>query len=168
MGGGKTLSMMGYALLLAAQTDQDVHANFHLNVERTHYYERWRELENVENAIVLFDELDKTADARMWKSKEQIYFTHLFTQFRKKGVTFMYSSQRVRQVEVRVRENSDYVCECAKIYTKNLIINQWWDTQRGQELPIKKRRLVNTDPSRLYDFYDSFEVVKSHLSMIEA
>lgn len=164
MRGGKSLSMSIHALKLAQKSGQRVYCNYPLfgskvGVKVTQF-ETWKDLENVTNSIVLFDEIGTSMDSRNFKSKDQMYFTHLFAQMGKLGITFMYTTQRMHQVEKRVRENTDYLIKCRRLWPTDTIEQQWTDTQGDVPKHIKT---VYFNPRPFYALYDSFAVVESHL-----
>lgn len=170
MRNGKTLGMVQWGLLFQELAQKiyglktEIWANFPVVFEAKQF-ENWIELKRAKNAIILFDEIDTAIDSRNFKSEDQQEMTHLFKQMGKLGNTFMYTSQRDHMVEKRIREQTDFIIKCVKSWTTGKLIQQWFDSQAGQE-PDKLIQMVkytNHNPAIFYQFYDSFAVVKSTL-----
>jgi len=161
MRGGKTLSMTQWACFLSEATGQPVFANYTIQWPLFHRFELWRDLKDVRNAIICYDEISTSMDSRNYKSKDQIYFTHLFAQLGKLGNTMMYSAQRVHTVEKRIRDNTDFVIGCQRLFPSHTIVQSWFDTQKSAEIPIHIYDIILEDPTPFYRLYDSFEVVKT-------
>lgn len=139
-----------------------IYANFHyLQYPYFQYFEEWKDIENVRNAIICYDEIGGTHDARLYNSKSQILFTNVFNQMGKMGNIFIYTCQREFQVEKRVREQTDFVIECEKNYNNNLMTQMWYNVERGRESPLLIGGAVVVLPELIYQEYNTFEVVAS-------
>lgn len=156
------MGMVVWALWLQEQTQQPIYSNIPKMAGNARYFEKWRDLKKVENAIVLFDEIDTTADSRNFKSYDQIFFTHLFKQMGKKGLTFMYTSQRSHMVEKRIRDQTDYVIKTSKNWLTGKIKYDWFDCQTN-EFGTHVKTYLLTKPSVFYEMYDSFAIVESQM-----
>lgn len=166
--GGKGIGITAFALKLAVIWYEmrgkmpEIYANFHLlKYHRFHYFEEWKEIEGVRNAIILYDEIGGSQDARLHTSKSQIQFTNVFNQMGKMGNPFLYTCQRSFQVEKRIREQTDYVIKCAKDHKTKIMREWWYDTQAGRESPIPITNGIVGHPERIYPHYNTYEVVKS-------
>jgi hypothetical protein len=141
-----------------------IYANYHLfKYPYFTYFFEWKDIKHVKNAIICYDEIGGSQDARLFNSKSQILFTNVFNQMGKMGNVFLYTCQREFQVEKRVREQTDYVIECSKNHATGVLTQVWYDVQRGREPQNKKligRHNVK-NASRIYSHYDTFEVVES-------
>jgi len=170
MRNGKTLGMVQWGLLLQEltlllyQIKTDIYVNFPVSFPAIKF-ENWRELKKAQNSIILFDEIDTAIDSRNFKSEDQQEMTHLFKQMGKLGNTFMYTSQRDHMVEKRIREQTDFIIKCVKSWTTGKLVQQWLDSQAGQEpeklIPMAK--YTNHNPAAFYKLYDSFALVKTTL-----
>lgn len=165
---GKGIGATSYALFLALQAYRirgvfpRIFSNYHFNLyPYFRYFTDWKELENVRNAIVVYDEIGGSQDARLYNSKSQILFTNVFNQMGKMGNVFIYTCQREFQVEKRVREQTDYVIECTKDHLTGVLTQDWLDVQRGRETTKAIGRYVLPFPKRVYPHYNTFEVVTS-------
>lgn len=67
------------------------------------------QLEKIENAYIAADELWITLDARNASSAENKAMTHLMQQIRKNNVILEYTLQWFKQIDVRVRQNTNYM-----------------------------------------------------------
>jgi hypothetical protein len=63
------------------------------------------------NCVLYLGEVQTFMDARMHATKGNIEASYLFMQSRKRNVTVLWNTQRLRQVEVRLKENTDYLYE---------------------------------------------------------
>lgn len=161
-GAGKTLGSVVYVKRLSEITGQQIVSNAYLNFSYI-YFEDWRQMVEVapNNSIILFDEIDTAIDARNFKSVDQILFTHWFKQLRKRGITFFYTCQRIKNVDVRVRDLTDYVAECEKDWLWNKLSVKWFDTQAGLERALFIKKVNVHDHFRVFPLFDSFKIIKS-------
>lgn len=166
---GKSLGTTAFALWCSRLLGFiPIVANYHFtNLEPNQpfkYFEKPSELKEIFNSIIVYDEIGTSADSRTWGSKEQVLFSHAFAQMGKRGNTFIYTAQRDYLVEKRVRQQTDFVIECEKDYYTGVLYQTWWNAQRGRD----KAKLIGTytvnDPTTIYGFYDTYEVIKSHVS----
>jgi len=167
---GKGIGATAYALYLCLQAYKlrgvfpYIYSNYHfLQYPYFRYFQDWKNLENVRNAIVVYDEIGGSQDARLYNSKSQILFTNVFNQMGKMGNVFIYTCQREFQVEKRVREQTDYVIECEKDHLTGVLSQTWVDVQRGRE-PQNQRpigKYIAPWPDVIYGEYNTFEVVAS-------
>jgi len=131
---------------------------------------------NLQNAIVILDE------AHLWglnsrdamSKKNKLITSQFLVQCRKQGVLLYVCSQYIRQLDVRVRENADYVLFCKKyLYNKTdhrvaaaiqsrnyrkgvpVIIEVEWN-DIGQDKTAYQYFFANN----LYRLYDTREVIK--------
>lgn len=167
MRGGKTLNATAWAVTLSALTGQTIYANYHINWPWFVFFEKWRDLSNVTDSLIIVDEIATMVDSRNYKSKDQMYFTHLFAQMGKKGNTFFYTSQRDHMVEKRVKDQTDYVIKCWKDWVNGTLNQEWFDTQRSVDEPVYINTLIMEKPQVIYPLYDTYEVVSSQLNTTE-
>jgi len=163
---GKSLGMTALGIYFAKKYGNiPLIANYHIfNYDNFIYFEKPRELAQLNNCIILYDEIGTTADARSWGSKEQVLFSHVFAQMGKRGNTFIYTAQRDYLVEKRVRQQTDIVIECQKDYGSKVLYQTWYNTQRGRDRATLIGRYKIRAPERVYDAYDTFEVIQSHVN----
>lgn len=171
MRSGKTLGMTIYGTMLAEATQQSIVANYSISRVFTgnrldiHRFSTWRDLLKFRNCIILFDEINTAMDSRNFKSDDQILFSHFFQQLGKLGITFMYTTQREHSVEKRIRDQTDYVVECRRLWPSEAIEYEWRDTQRNADEPLFIGRYQLEQPNVFYSLYDSFEVIQSTLKI---
>jgi len=164
---GKTLMMTALGGFIAQLVPQPIYANYTVAIPGVEVirFDNWKELKNVYNAMILFDEVGTSIDSRNTKSTDQIEFTHLFAQMGKKGNTFMYTAQKLDTVEKRIRNNTDYLIRATRLWPGNDIMLKWEDAQESFEI----RQLVGyyylKDPTPIYKLYDSFEVITSQIAI---
>lgn len=165
---GKNVFMTAFALHCAAIAKPcPIYANYHFHNlpsdQEFHFFTKFSEIMRVKNAIIVFDEIGTTADARTWSGKEQTLFTHKFAQMGKDGNTFISSAQKPYLVEKRVREQADFVIECFKDIRTGEMYESWYDTQMGRELS----RFIGTwrvsQRERAFKHFDTYEHIESNV-----
>lgn len=151
MGSGKTLSMTILAQYIKKLTESPLWANYTLkNSEKINTLsEIWK----IENGIICLDEIWLTMDARLWN--DNVMMTRWINQTRKKKLIVMYTTQHIRQVEMRVRNATDFLIYCQKMKggrTKLTFIDYQYNT-------IGKSFIIE-DPRIFYNLYDTYEVLQ--------
>lgn len=159
-GSGKTLNATKRGIILAEITNRPLYANYHINYKNFHYFEDFRDIEELTNAIIIYDEIHVDLDSRYWDKKNQTRFTHWITQIRKMYCTFLYTTQRLNTLEKRIRENSDYVYICKKNLNKNEFYEYLCDIGEGIDNMILLNKTTTYNPYLLYHFYDTGEIIK--------
>lgn len=150
MGSGKTLSMSVLASYLARATKAPLHANYSLQGAQP--LESLNEINQTTGGILCLDELWLSMDSRMWKDNVRV--SHWVNQTRKKKVIVFYTTQHIRQMELRVRNATDIL-----IVAEKKPEGHWLTFIDYQYRQIGKRFLIE-DPWRFYRLYDTFEVLK--------
>jgi len=160
MGSGKTLTMSILAGYLARQTGAPLHSNYALKYPREAggltgalKIESWGDIWEMENGIFCFDEMWLTMDARMWK--DNVQHSQWINQTRKKKMIVFYTTQHIRQIEMRARNATDVL-----IYCEKSAAGHWLQFIDWQYRELGRRYLLER-PSRFYDLYDTFEVLKA-------
>lgn len=150
MGSGKTLSMTVISSLMARITNTPLYANYH--VEGAEYLTTVKKLWEVQSAIFNFDEIWLTMDARRWK--DNVMLTRWVNQTRKKMMIVFYTTQHIRQVELRVRTATDVL-----IYCERKPEGIWLQFIDYQYRTVGRRYLLEK-PERFYNLYDTYEVLE--------
>jgi len=118
-GSGKTLLLVKKAYEYH-KSGKTVYSNVHLNFP----YKKidYNDIVNCvyENAIVIIDEIHQLIPSRNAMSKRNREICDSFlSMVRKKGLILYGSTQTERKVDIRMREESDFVTECEKYIYKN-------------------------------------------------
>lgn len=150
MGSGKTLSMSIIAEYLSKATKAPLYANYGL--QGAEPLGSLNEVDQITGGILCLDELWLSMDSRAWK--DNIRVSHWVNQTRKKKVVVFYTTQHIRQMELRVRNATDILIVCEKKPE-----GHWLTFIDYQYRAIGKRFLIES-PSRFYPLYDTFEVLK--------
>lgn len=127
----------------------------------------------LENAIVIIDEIHLLLSARNSISKHSREICDGFlSMVRKKGLNVYGTTQTLRKVDVRFREEADYIYDTTK---KAYINNNWVEVLHNQNLDIKipiminlsvteteslKTRNINFIANFLFNKYDTREIIK--------
>lgn len=112
IGTGKTCWMTAYGFLLHGASGFPAFANYAVR-----YAERLTSLEQLfdtRKGIVLLDELPTLADSRSFAQKNVKQLTQFLAQTRKAGLTVLYTTQYIHQVDKRVRAFTDSLVVCRK------------------------------------------------------
>lgn len=114
MGAGKTL--LASAIAWALRHDYEIWANYDLKFrdgditpeDVMKFSKEINENNNI-NRLFVIDEVHLFADSRATQTHHNILMTYFFTQTRKQNIKVLWTSQVMRQVEIRVRENTDEI-----------------------------------------------------------
>jgi hypothetical protein len=152
MGAGKTLSCSILASFLHARTGAPLSANYGLRGSDP--IESLDDVEEKEGGIMVFDEVWLSADARAWK--DNVKLTHWVNQTRKKKMIVFYTTQHIRQVEMRMRNGTDVL-----IYVEKKPEGHWLTFIDFQYKTIGRRYLIPHEVAKnFYGLYDTYEVLK--------
>lgn len=153
LGSGKTLSMTFWARLLSYRTKMPVYTNYETSFGQK--VTKWDELIKIDNGIVCLDEVHAIGfDSRTSaKSFSQAKRTHFILQTRKKNMLVLYTSQHIRQVDLRLRNITDYLILCSK---KGETINNQVIKYLSDEIGRNIRLL---EVSKIYPWYNTYEIV---------
>ena len=172
-GSGKTLFLVRCAKIYSDR-GKDVYSNFHLNFP--HKILNFHDVVDctLSDAIVIIDEAQLWGlDSRSAFSKTNKHITKKFLlQCRKMNVLLLFSSQRMRQIDVRCRENTCYVCWCRKLVWNGLV---WIDAIQSKNYPVNipqkiaincinmdnaKQKKFSFVGNKYFDMYDTSEIVQ--------
>lgn len=151
MGAGKTLSQTILGVYLHKATGAPLYANYTLNGVPYTKISSLKELWNVNGGIVLLDELWLSMDARMWK--DNVAVTRFINQTRKKKITLFYTTQHIRQIELRTRNGTDILIYCEKKPEGHWL---WFIDYQYQEIG---RKFLLSDARAFYALYDTYETL---------
>lgn len=173
-GSGKTLLLVKLAHDNFLR-DRKVYSNVHLNFKyKPINYNDVVEC-NLRNCMVLLDEIHLLLSARRWQKKTNIRICDNFISMARKQRTDVYgATQTPRKVDVRFREEADYVYYCTKyVWDEN---KQEWievlhDYDFDLDTPIKiKIEVTEMETLKQKNFYflgnpyfrmfDTYQIVK--------
>lgn len=172
-GTGKTLLVVK-ELYRQYKLGRKIYSNIHLNFP----YEKinYNKIVNCEyeNAVIFIDELQLLLSSRNWQNKTSRKICDSFlSMVRKKDLEFYGTTQLITKIDVRVRDEADYIYRCEKfildgkefkIYgayvPKELKNNPTIIKVEVAELFTKK--LINYQflANEYYDKYDTRQIVK--------
>lgn len=111
-GDGKTC-LMTYLLKKAFDNDINVFSNYKLEFTDDNHYISFEEMALLPNylfdAYVGMDEIQMALDSRKFMSQTNSNLTKLVTQIRKRGLTLIYTTQRLGMADLRLRQQTDYL-----------------------------------------------------------
>jgi len=114
-GSGKTYLMTQRALNFQKRTGRDVFANY--PIVNGHYFDRFDQIMSVTKGVICADELNALAHAHDWQSLDPKLLT-LWTQSRKQGIDFWYTSQSFHMVNNQIRMITNYVWHCEHVFSR--------------------------------------------------
>lgn len=154
MGAGKTLSMTILSEYLHRVTKTPLWANYTLKLHPNSMIESLNETVDKNSAILNFDEIWLSADARVWK--DNVKLSQWVNQTRKKKMIVFYTTQHIRQVEMRIRNATDILIYCEKTPQGHWL--QFVDWQYRQ---LGRRYLIPYSVTKkFHNLYDTYEVLK--------
>lgn len=166
-GAGKTLKAVRDGTDLAKKYNCTIHTNIPSFVAagrnmglKIRYFESWKELLSVYNTIIVWDEMHVDIDARNFKSRDQMLLTHFFNQLRKRGNHLLFTTQRDRQIDIRIRLQVDKRWEMRHPPGSNSFYFTKFDTQSDIPKVLKRGRFKGRP---FFKYYDTYELVKSHI-----
>lgn len=168
-GAGKTLRAVAEAARLARKYDAPIYSNIPSFVTagaaaglKITYFEQWRVLLNVFNTIIVWDEMHNDVDARNFKSRDQMVLTHFFNQMRKRGNHLLYTTQRDRQMDIRIRLQVDKRWELKHPPGSEYFYFTKLDTQSDVARPVARGRFRG---KKWFTLYNTYEIIKSHVGL---
>lgn len=150
MGTGKTLSMSILAEYFSIKSGSSLYANYAL--QNSQKINSLNQVWQLENGIFCFDELWLTMDSRLYN--DNVVMTRWINQTRKKKMVIFYTTQHIRQVELRVRNATDILIVCEK---KPSGI---WLNFIDYQFRTLGRRFLISNPKMFYTLYNTYEVLE--------
>jgi len=150
MGGGKTRFMTILGIYLHTMTKAPIYCNYSLFGVEHNRVNSLKDLWQINNGIVLLDELWLSMDARLWK--DNVSVTRFINQTRKKKITLFYTTQHIKQIELRTRNATDVLIYCEDGNKATFIDYQYM---------YIGRKYIFDNPSFFNKFYDTFETLQS-------
>jgi len=173
-GSGKTLYMTKTAF--EQQGVKDIYSNYKLNFSHKKADFKKMLSASYNNALILIDEAHIWGlDSRSCMSKNSKELVKKFiVQCRKQGVDLLLSTQRIRQIDVRVRENADFLITLVK-WIYDPIQKKLCQAIQSQHYPkdhiiIIEQEVMRLDDGKMrtiyfkandwYDKYNTREVIR--------
>jgi len=154
MGSGKTLSMTILSEFLSRVTGVPLYANYTLKLHPDCVIDSLNDVVAKDSAIMDFDEMWLSADARVWK--DNVKLSHWVNQTRKKKMIVFYTTQHIRQMEMRIRNATDLLIYCEKTPQGHWL--QFIDWQYRQ---LGRKYLIPHNTAKMFHkLYDTYEVLK--------
>lgn len=146
-GSGKTLLlvMLAYQMLLKKKT---IYSN--VNLHFPYQVLNYKDIIdcNLQNAAVLLDEIHQLIPARRSLSKRNVEICDNFlSMVRKQGLEVYGTTQTLRKVDIRFREEADYLYVTEKYILQN---NQWIRYTHNENLPKSVPIMIKVDITETY------------------
>lgn len=104
-GSGKTYLQSIMALWQAHSFNKPIISNYDLKYSKP--VTEFSSFQQIKSTVLSLDEMQWFVDSR--ESKKNVDMTHYITQFRKLDIDFHYNTQRLNQIDKRLRENTDII-----------------------------------------------------------
>lgn len=155
LGQGKTFCASLFAIMLKDLNRKlTLYANYDLVLAKK--FTKLDELLDIKNSIIVYDELHLDIDSRKWFKNEAII--NFLLQLRKYNNFLLYTTQHIRQVDIRLRNITNYIFEIVK--TPNYFFIFAFDGLSLQLLRNFKISRRAIEKLGLYKIYNTFEIVK--------
>ncbi len=167
-GCGKTITM-AKTVMDMLEKGKTIYTNFHLNKKAipkkyhskihlldAEFFKNYKNFK-LYNCALFLDEIYIYIDSRSSMSKRNRLWSYFINQTRKRGVDLYFTTQFFRQVELRLRENTEIFIfpQIVKHENKIIIINKIYSY--GDNLKrIGIERFIGND---YYDVYDTDEII---------
>jgi len=153
LGSGKTLGsvVFTYYLWFLSNKKLKIFSNFQL--KNSYRIKSLNYLKRINNSILVLDELHTLIDSRLWKYNKEIM--DFFLQLRKYNDFLIFTTQHIKQVDIRLRNITQYIfyCERHKTYFKYILIDTLYKE-------IKKTLILPKEKAQIfYERYNTFEKV---------
>lgn len=138
-GSGKTLLLVWFAYQ-AYLRGRNIYANVHLHFKNNPL--NYMDIIDckLQNGAVLLDEIHQLLPARRSMSKRSIAICDNFlSMVRKQGLEVYGTTQTLRKVDVRFREEADYVYVCEKYILKG---GSWVKWLHNENLPMSTKVMI--------------------------
>lgn len=152
LGSGKTLNMTRIGALCRA-SGQTVYSNYETSFARP--IDSIPHMFTIRNSVLLIDELQSILDSREFKNNASL--TQWIVIVRKLGLSIVYTTQFLGQVDLRVRHVTEYVYACEKTFFRGkpatkVAVVRW----RGEAGRVFKTFILphNEALFALYNTYD--------------
>jgi hypothetical protein len=156
LGAGKTLNAVLWSEYLKklSQDKIDIYSNFYIfNSKR---FSSVNELLNISNAVIVYDEIHSDINSRIWWQNTDII--NFFLQLRKRNNFLIFTTQNIKQVDVRLRNITNFLFYCLK--NKNKIKVYIFDFQNNILKNNYYLDLKELKENNFFNLYNTFEVVK--------
>lgn len=149
-GTGKSLVASVFGNLFKDILKVPLYANYELKNSKERIKNLQR-LYEIEKGIVILDEFWLTADSRTFKNN--VVISQFINQTRKKDLLVIYTTQYLNQIDLRIRQATDYLFHCEK-NLENIVITAV-NFKSGKIL----KKLVLNSPQQFYELYNTREVL---------
>lgn len=175
VGGGKTLSMTWEGFQYYRQGYQ-VYANYRLTfpkikgclepilINKKLFDTMIKEKQQLQNAVLLFDELHIWLDSRGSMEKKRKGITYFILQTRKRNVRLLGTTQHLHQVDKRFRDSVDILCYCSNLSNKSSLVRDVYTPVRIMQESVfqwrtmkPKVRVLKANP--IYGLFNTKEMI---------
>lgn len=171
-GSGKNLllTIIAYETLIGNifKNKTEIHSNFTLTFPKINKFNRIPILplefeflfseENI-NALLLIDEIYLYIEARLSQTSDNIGWSYILFQQRKKDVSIFGTLQIYKTIDVRFREMVDRIVTCKKLKKKQKFVYRFYDIKKKKYLG--KREVSFSEAKYYFNFFNTYETIKN-------
>lgn len=165
MGSGKTLGMTADAIDFYKAGWIKIYANYTLNlpfpIERIteEFLLNLDKNSDIKNCVILIDELQIFFDARLWKQKGHIGFSHFIQQLRKRGIILIGTTQYSDTVEKRIRQNITILVRPSYDEKDQILKRIYYDLTSLEDAKKPSYAITYIHVPTLFDCYNTEELL---------
>lgn len=148
-GEGKTLSMTAIGVFLARVGNVPIKGTHSVFIPEYEKVSKFQEIWHFRRGVLLLDEAWVSADSREWG--DNVRFSRLVMMARKKNLIILYNAQWFGQVDLRIRNATDWLVQC-----QNVGSGIWLQLINPKTGDIGRRFLLD-QPEQYYKLYDTYE-----------
>lgn len=155
LGSGKTLSL-AWLMQHNFYRGRQLYSNFHLKPPlRYTPIKSIEEIEDMREGVFGGDELWLWLDSRASRTKVNRAVAMILGKSRKRGIDIIYTTQSFKQIDIRIRNITDFIIE-PKLSKNEIFCTMFWYSRWDLRSPFKIKRFY-TPP--IWDIYDTNEEI---------
>jgi len=160
LGSGKTLSMT-WLMNHNFNKGRQLYANYHLKPPLTYNpIKSIEEIEDMKQGVFGGDELWLWLDSRASRTKANRAVSMILAKSRKRGVDIIYTTQSFRQIDVRIRNITDFIIE-PRLNRAETLCRMFWYSRWDMSSPIKIKKFYTPPFFKLYDTTEEIDLLTS-------
>lgn len=137
----------------------------HIKFTKRILEQKIKEKEGLQNAVILLDEGTIFMDSRTSMGKKNRYLSYFVLQTRKRNVRLIVTVQHMHQLDRRLRDTCDIICQCKNLSNKTSTVKEGQQTYIMQEYVLQwadesikpKKKILYANP--IFPLYDTREIV---------
>jgi hypothetical protein len=154
LGSGKTLTLAYFAWRNLYYKHMRIFSNFDLKMPHVRIRNAG-DILAMKDGFAAMDELWTWADARVSSSHKNKFLTMVLAKSRKRGINIAYTSQLMRQIDVRIRGVTDFL-----VFPRMIMNNQVCHVDIFSNPPTRPIKVFRFNAPIIWSLYDTSEEVE--------